>query len=39
MPVLLLVIGIALGALLGVLWERSRRLAVDTQALDQSADR
>ena len=39
MPVLLLVIGIAFGALLGVLWERSRRLAVNSQALDHSADR
>ena len=39
MPVLLLVIGIAIGALIGVLWERSRRLAADGQALDASADR
>ncbi|OLE20935.1 MAG: DNA recombinase [Catenulispora sp. 13_1_20CM_3_70_7] len=39
MPVLLLVIGIAFGVLLGVLWERSRRLTVNAQALDHSADR
>ncbi|NUP46759.1 MAG: DNA recombination protein RmuC [Catenulispora sp.] len=39
MPVLLLVFGIAIGALIGVLWERSRRLAVSSQALDGSADR
>ncbi|WP_228560166.1 DNA recombination protein RmuC [Catenulispora pinisilvae] len=39
MPVLLLVIGIAFGVLLGVLWERSRRLTMNSQALDQSADR
>ncbi|WP_344663664.1 DNA recombination protein RmuC [Catenulispora yoronensis] len=39
MPVLLLVIGIAFGALLGVLWERSRRLAVSSEAMDHSADR
>jgi DNA recombination protein RmuC len=39
MPVLLLLIGLAIGALLGVLWERSRRMAVTTEALDHSSER
>lgn len=39
MPVLLLVIGLAIGALLGVLWERSRRMAVTSEALDHSSNR
>lgn len=39
MPVLLLVIGLAIGALLGVLWERSRRMAVTAEALDHSSNR
>ncbi len=39
MPVLLLVIGILIGALVGVLWERSRRMAVTAEALDHSSNR
>jgi DNA recombination protein RmuC len=39
MPVLLMVIGLVLGALLGIFWERSRRMAVTADSLDHSTNR
>lgn len=39
MPVLLLVIGIAIGVLIGLLWERSRRMAVTAESLDHASNK